>query len=340
MAWGYTRSGQRELVAVRPGMRECYEDWLDWGRDLVKRGLPSPWLVMTDGAPVLIRGVRELRPDADRQRCTGHRLRNLLAKLPKRDTTLRERLRGARPGQIETSTVGQHGGVGRAASCRIGDYCKLLCAFGLRDTVARPYHSRDPVFYDYDNGRGQYTKAAEIHPNVSGDTQVERTRTMLLLGAAFVVVGVGLGIVGVVRLTADDPEIDRLNDEIAAVDDDATVVAAEKAEVDAQLLAVVSDQEGQEAMVTAAGNLDQALVDWVEHFEDFVEASQDKVAAWNAALARDTSIEQLAADVDAEVKPALEAVRGARDALLEAFEEAEAALAELEQTLANSGGDR
>jgi hypothetical protein len=54
------------------------------GRGLTKRGLRSPWLVVTDGAPGLIRAVIELWPDADRQRCNVHRLRNVLAKLPKR----------------------------------------------------------------------------------------------------------------------------------------------------------------------------------------------------------------------------------------------------------------
>jgi len=49
-------------------------------------------LVVTDGAPGLIRAMEELWPDADRQRCTVHRLRNLVAKLPRKDTELRERV--------------------------------------------------------------------------------------------------------------------------------------------------------------------------------------------------------------------------------------------------------
>ena len=50
----------------------------------MRRGLRAPWLVVTDGAPGLVRAVEELWPEADRQRCTVHRLRNILAKLPKR----------------------------------------------------------------------------------------------------------------------------------------------------------------------------------------------------------------------------------------------------------------
>jgi putative transposase len=55
---------------------------LDLGRGLARRGLRSPLLVVSDGAPGLITAIGELWPDADRQRCTVHRLRNVLAKLP------------------------------------------------------------------------------------------------------------------------------------------------------------------------------------------------------------------------------------------------------------------
>jgi putative transposase len=84
VAWGYTTDGKRVLVAVRLGQRERHEDWLDLGRDLVRRGLRAPWLVVSDGAPGLIKAIEELWPEADRQRCAVHRLRNILAKLPKR----------------------------------------------------------------------------------------------------------------------------------------------------------------------------------------------------------------------------------------------------------------
>ncbi len=89
MAWGYDLDGKRELLAVALGQRERLEDWLELGRDLTRRGLPSPWLKVTDGAPGLVRAVDELWPEADRQRCSVHRLRNILAKLPKREDAQR-----------------------------------------------------------------------------------------------------------------------------------------------------------------------------------------------------------------------------------------------------------
>jgi transposase-like protein len=91
------------LVAVRLGQRERHEDWLDVGRDLTRRGLRAPWLVVIDGAPGLIKAINELWPDADRQRCTVHRLRNIVAKLPHRPELL-ERIKGAYWAALDEAT--------------------------------------------------------------------------------------------------------------------------------------------------------------------------------------------------------------------------------------------
>ena len=103
VAWGYTTQGKRVLVAVRLGQRERHEDWLDLGRDLTRRGLRAPWLVVTDGAPGLIKAINELWPDADRQRCSVHRLRNILAKLPNRPELL-ERIKSAYWAALDEAT--------------------------------------------------------------------------------------------------------------------------------------------------------------------------------------------------------------------------------------------
>jgi len=92
VAWGFTEEGDRVLLAVMLGMRESYEDWLALGRDLIGRGLGAPMLIVADGAPGLIKAVEHCWPASDRQHCTVHRLRNLLAKLPERE---RERVRVA-----------------------------------------------------------------------------------------------------------------------------------------------------------------------------------------------------------------------------------------------------
>lgn len=94
VAWGYTRSGERVLLDVCLGQRERYEDWLEMGRGLVRRGLRGPRMTVADGAPGLVKAVDELWPDSDRQRCTVHRLRNVLAKLPKKQAII-DRVRNA-----------------------------------------------------------------------------------------------------------------------------------------------------------------------------------------------------------------------------------------------------
>lgn len=91
-AWGVTEEGERVLLAVELGVRESEEGWLALGRGLTARGLASPLLVVADGAPGLMSAAEQLWPRADRQRCSVHRLRNLLAKLPKRE---HERVRAA-----------------------------------------------------------------------------------------------------------------------------------------------------------------------------------------------------------------------------------------------------
>ncbi len=94
VAWGYTRSGERVLLDVCLGQRERHEDWLEMGRGLIRRGLRAPWMTVADGAPGLVKAVEELWPESDRQRCTVHRLRNVLSKLPKKQEIV-DRVRNA-----------------------------------------------------------------------------------------------------------------------------------------------------------------------------------------------------------------------------------------------------
>ena len=84
VAWGVTLEGRKVLLGLQLGSRESYEDWLDFGRDLLARGLKPPALLVADGAPGLWKAARELWPGALEQRCTVHALRNVTKKLPER----------------------------------------------------------------------------------------------------------------------------------------------------------------------------------------------------------------------------------------------------------------
>ena len=65
------------------GPRESYDAWLSFLQDLVARGLRDPLLVVMDGAPGLVKAVKRVWPRAYRQRCQVHKMRNILAKLPR-----------------------------------------------------------------------------------------------------------------------------------------------------------------------------------------------------------------------------------------------------------------
>jgi len=83
-AWGITEDGRKVLLHLAPGTKEDTASCTAFFEDLKRRGLPDPLLVVTDGAPGLIRAVEICFPRALRQRCLVHRLRNLRSKAPER----------------------------------------------------------------------------------------------------------------------------------------------------------------------------------------------------------------------------------------------------------------
>jgi putative transposase len=81
-AWGITTDGKPAFIGLGPGSGESADAWHDFLQDLKDRGLPSPLLVISDGAPGLIAAIEQAFPKALRQRCLIHRARNVLAKVP------------------------------------------------------------------------------------------------------------------------------------------------------------------------------------------------------------------------------------------------------------------
>jgi len=84
LAHGVRRDGSRVLLAVHLGGRESTESWKGVLDDLTERGLKAPRLVITDGNPGLIRALKDIWPDVPRQRCTVHKTRNVLARVPRK----------------------------------------------------------------------------------------------------------------------------------------------------------------------------------------------------------------------------------------------------------------
>ena len=80
---GVREDGQKVLLSLEVASSESTASWTAVVKSLSDRKLPSPKLVILDGNAGLIRAVKEAWPQVDIQRCTKHKLANLLAKAPK-----------------------------------------------------------------------------------------------------------------------------------------------------------------------------------------------------------------------------------------------------------------
>ena len=82
-AYALLEDGRPVLLHLDLGPRESYDAWLSFLQDLVGRGLRAPLLVVMDGAAGLLKAVKRVWPQAYRQRCQVHKMRNILCKLPR-----------------------------------------------------------------------------------------------------------------------------------------------------------------------------------------------------------------------------------------------------------------
>jgi putative transposase len=83
VAYGIRWDGKKVLLHVAVGNKESYDCWLAFLHDLTERGLNEPMMVVTDGSPGAIKACKEIFPHALKQRCQVHRMRNILARVPK-----------------------------------------------------------------------------------------------------------------------------------------------------------------------------------------------------------------------------------------------------------------
>ena len=81
-AWGILADGKKALLHLAPGTKEDTASCREFFQDMGRRGLPDPLLVVSDGAPGVIRALEECFPRALRQRCLAHKMRNLQSKVP------------------------------------------------------------------------------------------------------------------------------------------------------------------------------------------------------------------------------------------------------------------
>jgi len=81
-AWGFTSAGARVLLHLMAGSKEDAETVSAFFQDMRARGLGDPLLVVSDGAPGIIKAIDSCFPRSVRQRCLAHRMRNLAVKVP------------------------------------------------------------------------------------------------------------------------------------------------------------------------------------------------------------------------------------------------------------------
>ena len=83
IAYGILWDGRKVLLHVGVGDRESYEACLGFLRDMTERGLRAPLLYCSDDCPGLRKALKAVWPRALPQKCQAHKLRNVLAKLPR-----------------------------------------------------------------------------------------------------------------------------------------------------------------------------------------------------------------------------------------------------------------
>ncbi len=79
---GVCADGRRIVLAMRIAGQESEAAWRELLQSLVERHLGAPSLAVIDGNPGLLAALRAQWPEIAIQRCTNHKLRNLLAKAP------------------------------------------------------------------------------------------------------------------------------------------------------------------------------------------------------------------------------------------------------------------
>jgi putative transposase len=137
---GVRADGTKELVAVADGERESADAWAELLRDLRRRGMGAPVVMVGDGALGLWRALREVFPATREQRCWVHKVANVLNALPKGVQA------GARRALTEIIQAEDRAHAERAIEALVTDY-------GAKwpKAVAKVVDDRDALlaFFDY-----------------------------------------------------------------------------------------------------------------------------------------------------------------------------------------------
>ena len=84
-ATAFLEGGRREVLGVSLGNRESTASWKGFLEEMRERGLKDPLLIVVDGCPGALKAIEEAFPGVEVQRCTKHRMENVLEKVLKAD---------------------------------------------------------------------------------------------------------------------------------------------------------------------------------------------------------------------------------------------------------------
>ena len=82
VGWGILRDGRKVLLSMTLGNKESHDAWVEFLRDMVRRGLRVPLSITSDGAPGCIKAIDAVFPKSLRLRCWVHRMKNFAIKVP------------------------------------------------------------------------------------------------------------------------------------------------------------------------------------------------------------------------------------------------------------------
>jgi transposase-like protein len=83
IAYAILWDGRKVLLHIDLGDRESYEACIGFLREMTERGLRAPLLYASDDCPGLRKALRAVWPMSLAQKCQAHKMRNILAKLPR-----------------------------------------------------------------------------------------------------------------------------------------------------------------------------------------------------------------------------------------------------------------
>lgn len=86
IAIGITKDGEREIIGFMIQNKESDETWSAFFEYLKFRGLQGTELVISDAHKGLVKAIKESFTNASWQRCQVHFMRNILSKVPKKDS--------------------------------------------------------------------------------------------------------------------------------------------------------------------------------------------------------------------------------------------------------------